>query len=170
MDSDGDSVGDIQGIPTRLDYLTWLGVDAICILPFYPSPMADFGYDISDVCDVDRLCPKPDFYLWRDGKPGGGPPNKLVERVRWTCLDLGHQHGAVLLPFISWRAARPQLRNHEVRGAMLTVLAFWLDRGVDGFRVDAIHRVIKDDQYRDNPPNPDYRPTSRHMNLSSVTT
>jgi alpha-glucosidase len=201
-DSDSDGIGDLEGIRARLDYLTWLGVDAIWISPFYPSPMADFGYDVSNFRDVDpmfgtldsfdalvrdaharglrvildyvpnhtsdrhpwfvearrsRDSPKRDFYLWRDGKPGGGPPNNWLSEFggpAWT-WDAGTQQYYCH----SYLAAQPDLnwRNPEVRAEMLDVLAFWLDRGVDGFRVDAIHHIIKDDQFRDNPSNPDYR-------------
>jgi alpha-glucosidase len=210
-DSDGDGVGDLEGIRARLDYLNWLGVDAIWISPFYPSPMADFGYDVSEFCDVDPLFgtlasfdalvrdaharglrvivdyvpnhtsdrhpwfveargsrdnSKRDFYLWRDGNPGGGPPNNWLSEFggpAWT-WDAGTKQYYCH----SYLAAQPDLnwRNPEVRAEMLDVLAFWLDRGVDGFRIDAIHHVIKDHQYRDNPPNPDYLPgQSPHQSL-----
>jgi alpha-glucosidase len=201
MDSNGDGIGDLPGIESRLDHLTWLGVDAIWISPMYPSPMADFGYDVSDYCDVDprfgtlsdfdrliqevhrrglklildyvpnhtsdrhpwflearrsRDSPKRDFYLWRDPAPGGGPPTNWLSEFggsawKWDAATGQYYYHAYLeqQPDLNWR-------NPEVRAAMLDVLRFWLARGVDGFRVDTIHHLIKDDQYRDNPPNPDF--------------
>jgi len=203
LDSDGDGVGDLEGIRARLDYLGWLGVDAIWISPFFPSPMADFGYDVADFCGVDPLfgtlatfdtlvrdahqrgikvildyVPNHtsdrhpwfidarssrdsryrDFYLWRDARPGGGPPTNWLSEFggpAWTWEPATGQYY-----YHAFLAAQPDLnwRNPAVRAEMMKVLAFWLDRGVDGFRVDAIHHLFKDDQYRDNPPNPDYQP------------
>jgi alpha-glucosidase len=206
MDASGDGVGDLRGITSRLDHLEWLGVDAVWISPFYPSPMADFGYDITDHTDVhpmfgtlsdfdalvaeshrrnikvildyvpnhtseahpwfvesrsSRDNPKRDWYIWRDPSPDGGPPNNWVAAFgggAWT-WDEGrgqyyyHAHLAEQ-PDLNWR-------NPEVREAMLDVLRFWLERGVDGFRVDALRHVIKDNAFRDNPPNPDHRPGDR---------
>ena len=125
QDTNGDGVGDLKGISERLDYLAWLGVDAIWISPIYPSPMADFGYDVSDYCNIDplfgslddfdrlvaeahahkikivldfvpnhtserhpwflesrasRVNPKRDWYIWRDGKPDGSPPNNWLSQ------------------------------------------------------------------------------------------
>jgi alpha-glucosidase len=211
LDSDGDGVGDLEGIRARLDYLDWLGVDAIWISPFYPSPMADFGYDVADFCDVDprfgtlatfdalvrdahardikvildyvpnhtsdrhpwflearrsRESARRDFYLWRDAAPDGRPPTNWLSEFggpawAWDAATGQYYYHAFL-------AAQPDLnwRNPAVRMEMMKVLAFWLERGVDGFRVDAIHHLFKDDQYRDNPPNPDYGPgQSPHRSL-----
>lgn len=216
LDSDGDGVGDLEGIRARLDYLTWLGVDAIWISPFYPSPMADFGYDVADFCDVDprfgtlatfdalvgdaharglkiildyvpnhtsdrhpwflearrsRQNPHRDFYLWHDPGPGGGPPTNWLSEFggpAWTWDPATGQYY-----YHAFLAAQPDLnwRNPTVRAEMMKVLAFWLDRGVDGFRVDAIHHLIKDDQLHDNPPNPDYqRGQSPHRSVLRVYT
>jgi alpha-glucosidase len=203
MDANGDGVGDLQGVLAKLDYLLWLGVDAVWLSPIYPSPMADFGYDISDYCDIhplfgtladfDRLLeechrrglklildfvpnhtsdqhpwfiearstrtnPKRDWYIWRDPAPGGGPPNNWLSNFggpAWT-LDpaTGQYYFHAFLrqqPDVNWR-------NPELREAMHNVLRFWLDRGVDGFRVDVIYHIVKDDQFRDNPRNPQYKP------------
>jgi alpha-glucosidase len=202
QDSNGDGVGDLPGILSRLDYLVALGVDAIWISPIYPSPMADFGYDVSDftavdpvfgtLADFDRLIaaahargirvvldyvanhssdqhpwfiesrssrthPKRDWYVWRDPGADGGPPNNWLSEFggrAWT-LDptTGQYYYHAYLP------QQPDLnwRNPDVREAMLAVLGFWLDRGVDGFRVDAIHHLIEDAQFRDNPLNPGWR-------------
>jgi len=202
-DSSGDGVGDLPGVLSRLDYLQWLGVDAVWLSPIYPSPMRDFGYDISDYCDVhplfgtladfdallaethrrgmklvldfvpnhtsdehpwfkesrsSRASLKRNWYIWRDPKPGGGPPNNWLSNFggpAWT-LDpaTGQYYYHAFLkeqPDLNWR-------NPEVRRAMHDVLRFWLDRGVDGFRVDVIWHVAKDEQFRDNPRNPDYKP------------
>jgi alpha-glucosidase len=192
-DADGDGVGDLRGVTSRLDHLAWLGVDAVWLSPIYRSPMKDFGYDISDHTAIDPLfgtladfdamvagaherglrvlldfvpnhtseehpwfTQSPDFYLWRDPAPGGGPPNNWLSVFggpAWT-LDpaRGQYYAHAYLreqPDLDWR-------NPDVREAMLAVLRFWLDRGVDGFRVDALRQVLKDPQLRDNPPNPEF--------------
>ena len=203
MDSNGDGVGDLGGIRNKLDYLQWLGVDAIWISPIYPSPMADFGYDISNYTDIDpifgtlndfdalladahdrglkvlldyvpnhtsdqhpwfldsrssRDSAKRDWYIWRDPKAGGGPPNNWLSNFgggawQWDEKTGQYYYHAFLKeqPDLNWR-------NPELQGAMLKVLRFWLDRGVDGFRVDVMHHLAKDTAFRDNPPNPEWRP------------
>jgi len=203
QDSNGDGTGDLRGIISRLDHFTWLGVDAIWISPVYPSPMTDFGYDVSDYCDIDPLFgtladmdelivqaharklkvildyvpnhtsdhhpwfvesrrsrnnPKRDWYLWRDASPDGGPPNNWLSNFGgpgWTWDQASGQYY-----YHSFLPSQPDLnwRNPEVRAAMFEVLRFWLRRGVDGFRVDVMWMMIKDDQFRDNPPNPEYQP------------
>ncbi|WP_217913999.1 alpha-amylase family glycosyl hydrolase [Miltoncostaea marina] len=191
-DASGDGVGDLAGVIARLDHLRGapgaLGVDAIWLSPFYPSPMADFGYDVADYTDVDPLfgtladvdrlvaeCharglrvivdwvpnhssdrhpwfvasrssrsdPKRDWYVWRDGRPGGRPPNdwrSSFDRVgaAWT---LDEATGQWYLH--KFTAEQPDLNwaNPEVEAAMLDTLRFWLDRGVDGFRIDVAHEV-----------------------------
>ena len=203
QDSNGDGVGDLPGVLSRLDHLAALGVDAVWISPIYPSPMADFGYDVSDYTgiapvfgsleDFDRLVaaaharglrvildyvpnhssdrhpwfiesrsspanPKRDWYVWRDPAPDGGPPNNWLSEFggpAWTFdATTGQYYYHAYLP------EQPDLnwRNPELRAAMLDVLRFWFDRGVDGFRVDAIHHLIEDAAFRDNPPNPDWKP------------
>ena len=202
-DANGDGVGDLRGIIEKLDYLAWLGVDAIWISPIFRSPMLDFGYDVADYTDIDplfgdlatfdelireaharelrvlldyvpnhtsdqhawfvasrssRVDPKRDWYVWRD-RPNnwlslfGGPA--------WTYDE--HTGQYYLHTFLK---EQPDLdwRNPEVRTAMLDVLRFWLDRGVDGFRIDAAHLVMKDPELRDNPPNPDPAPLA-HRSL-----
>ncbi len=206
QDTNGDGVGDLNGIRDRLDYLKWLGVDAVWISPVFRSPMADFGYDVSDYCDIDPLfgtladCdaliaaaherglkvifdfvpnhssdqhpwfiesrssrdnPKRDWYIWRDGKGDGSPPNNWISHFggpMWTRDERTGQfylHGFLPeQPDLNWR-------NPDVRKAMLDVLRFWLDRGIDGFRVDVIWAIIKDETLRDNPPNPEWKPPGR---------
>lgn len=198
-DADGDGVGDLRGIIDHLDHLVWLGVDAVWLSPFFRSPMADFGYDVSDFCDVDplfgtladfdalveaahardlkviidwvpnhtsdqhpwfvesrqdRTNPKRDWYVWRDPKPDGGPPNNWVATFRpdqpaWTFDDTTGQWYLHL-----FLAEQPDLDwgNPEVVAAMHETLRFWLDRGVDGFRADVIHAIGKDPALPDNPP------------------
>jgi alpha-glucosidase len=216
-DSNGDGKGDLDGIKSRLAYLNWLGVDAIWISPFYPSPLADFGYDVSDYCDVDptfgtldqfdallaeaharrlrvildfipnhtsdqhpwfiearssRQSPKRDWYLWHDPAPDGGPPNNWLSEFGGPAWHLDEGTGQYYMH--SFLKEQPDLnwRHADVRSAMLGVLRFWLDRGVDGFRVDAIHHLFKDELWRDNPPNPAYRPgmPPRRQHLRQYTT
>lgn len=202
-DSNGDGVGDLPGILDKLGYLEWLGVDAIWISPMYPSPMADFGYDVSDYTDVhplfgtlhdfDRLLAaahqrgikvildlvpnhtseqhpwflesrasrnnaKREWYLWRDPAPDGGPPNNWLSTFGGSAWEWDARTGQYY--YHAYLKEQPDLnwRNPEVRAAMHQVMRFWLDRGVDGFRVDVIWHLIKDDEFRPNPPNPDYRP------------
>ena len=203
MDSDGDGVGDLPGVLARLDHLTWLGVDALWLSPVYPSPMADFGYDVSDYTgvdplfgtldDLDRLVaaahrrglrvlldwvpnhtsdqhpwfqasrasrddPKRDWYVWRDPRPGGGPPSNWLDyggRSAWRWDERTGQYY-----YRVFTDAQPELnwRNPRVQEAMFETLRFWLRRGIDGFRIDVLSLLVEDDRLRDNPPNPDYRP------------
>ena len=201
VDSDGDGYGDIDGIISRLDYLNeTLGVDAIWLSPFFKSPMADWGYDVSDHTAVDPLFgdlesverlidevhdrgmkiifdyvmnhtsiehewfiesrssrddAKRDWYVWRDAKPDGSPPNNWVSVFggpAWTLDEATGQYyrHTYLMeqPDLNWR-------NPDLVEAMMDVARFWLDRGVDGFRVDAAHQMMKDPLERDNPPTPD---------------
>jgi alpha-glucosidase len=196
-DSDGDGIGDLRGVEAHVDYLNDLGVVALWLSPIFPSPMADFGYDVSDYCDIDpvfgsladldalvaachargirvvldwvlnhtsdrhpwfvasrssRDDPRRDWYVWRDGAPGGGPPNNWTSAFAsvgraWTFdAPTGQWYLHSFLP------EQPDLNwdNPQVEAAMHDVLRFWLDRGIDGFRLDAVHRLAKDPQLRDN--------------------
>ena len=201
QDSNGDGVGDLPGITSRLDYLRWLGVEAIWISPIYPSPMADFGYDVSDYTgihpifgsmeDFDRLVseaharnlkviidlvpnhssdqhpwflesrasrdnPRRDWYIWEDPAPDGGPPNNWLAVFGGSAWEWDEATGQYY--YHAFLKEQPDLnwRNPEVQGAMLEVMRFWLDKGVDGFRVDVMWHLIKDSKLRDNPPNPEY--------------
>ena len=201
QDSDGDGIGDLRGIVQRLDHLA-LGVDAVWISPVYPSPMADFGYDVADHCDIDpvfgtladfdrllaeahgrglkvildfvpnhtsdrhpwfresrasRDSARRDWYVWRDPAPGGGPPSNWLSEFGGPAWTLDEATGQYF--YHAYLPQQPDLnwRNPEVVEAMLDVLRFWFRRGVDGFRVDAIHHLIEDAELRDNPPNPDWR-------------
>ncbi|HEY6958191.1 MAG TPA: alpha-amylase family glycosyl hydrolase [Candidatus Limnocylindria bacterium] len=202
QDSNGDGIGDLPGITARLDHLNGredsLGIDAIWLSPFYRSPMADFGYDVSDYRDVDptfgtladfdrllseahrrgirvivdlvpnhtsdqhpwfsearasRANAKRDWYVWADPNRRGGPPNNWIaifgeRRSAWT-LDpaTGQYYMHHFLP------EQPDLNwwNEDVRRAIDDVMRFWLDRGVDGFRVDVAHGLVKDELLRNNP-------------------
>lgn len=207
-DSNADGIGDLVGIERGLDYLQSLGVDAIWISPIFPSPMADFGYDVSDyrgidpifgtLADFDRLIAhahgrglkvlldfvpnhtsdrhpwftesrssrgsaKRDWYIWRDPNPDGSPPNNWMSNFggsawQWDATTGQYYYHAFLAeqPDLNWR-------NPELRAAMYDVLRFWMRRGVDGFRVDVLWHLAKDDQLRDNPPNPDWRPGDRDI-------
>ncbi|HET8656091.1 MAG TPA: alpha-amylase family glycosyl hydrolase [Longimicrobiaceae bacterium] len=206
MDSNGDGVGDLPGITRKLDYVRWLGVDAIWLSPISPSPMADFGYDISDytgvhplfgtLADFDELLreaharglrvildfvpnhtssehpwflesrssresPKRDWYIWRDPAPGGAPPNNWQSNFGGSAWEYDERTGQYY--YHAFLKEQPDLnwRDPEVQDAMLDVLRFWLDRGVDGFRVDVIWHLIKDELFRDNPPNPTWTPDQR---------
>jgi alpha-glucosidase len=195
-DSDGDGIGDLEGLRARLDHLQWLGIDAIWICPFYRSPMTDFGYDVSDYCDVDPLfgtledfdrvvseahergirvivdwvpnhtsdqhpwfvearssrdSRKRDWYLWVDGNPGVKPNNwkAAFGGDTWTWDDATGQWYLHLFlptqPDVNWR-------NPELAAAMHETLRFWLDRGVDGFRIDVVQGLTKDMSWPDDPP------------------
>ncbi len=211
QDTNGDGIGDLEGIRLRLDHLVSLKVDAIWISPIFASPMADFGYDVSDhraidpifgtMEDFDRLLdeahrkglkvildyvpnhtsdkhpwflesrasrqnPKRDWYVWRDPRADGGPPSNWTSEFggpAWTFDEVTGQ-----FYFHAYLPQQPDLnwRNPEVVAAMLDVLRFWFDRGVDGFRVDAIHRLFEDEELRDDPVNPDWHeglPPSRQL-------
>ena len=215
-DTTGNGIGDLQGIIEKLDYLNdgstglttsgtqaSLGVDAIWLSPIYPSPLADFGYDVANYCDVhplfgdlatfDQLVakahrrdikvildyvpnhtsdqhpwfiesrsnrdnPKCDWYIWRDPKSDGSPPNNWGSYFggpAWTFDEARGQY--YLHQFVK---EQPELnwRNSDMRAVMMDILRFWLERGVDGFRMDVVGLLIKDAELRDNPPNPNADP------------
>ncbi len=217
MDSNGDGIGDLRGIADRLDYLAWLGVDGLWLSPIFPSPMADFGYDVANYVSVDPMFgtlanfdhllaeaharnirivldlvpnhtsnqhpwflesrssrdnPKRDWYIWRDAKPDGSPPNNWLAYFggkSWTWDETTQQYY-----LHSFLPEQPDLNWHnpEVRQAVFDSIRFWLDRGVDGFRVDVIDRMIKDEALRDNPPDPNWvegrdNPAHRFLRLYS---
>lgn len=206
-DSNGDGVGDLPGITARLDHVAALGVDGIWLSPFFTSPMADYGYDVSDYCDVDpvfgtladfrallarahalglkviidqvyahcsdehpwftesrasRDNPRADWFVWADAKPDGSPPSN------WQSVFYG--------PAWTWDARRGQyymhnflpeqpqlnLHNEAVQQALLDVAKFWLDMGVDGFRLDALQCAFYNASLADNPPSGMKHPTRPH--------
>jgi alpha-glucosidase len=200
QDSNGDGIGDLNGITQRLDYLQALGVDAIWISPMYPSPQVDFGYDISDYENVDpqygtlkdfdrlvaeaqkrnirvvldmvlnhtsdkhkwfiesassRTNAKRDWYVWNDGKPG--PNGKPVPPNNWVSLFGGsaweYMPQTKSFYYHKFYKQQPDLnwRNPAVEKAMFGTMQFWLDRGVAGYRLDAIPTLFEDPQLRDEP-------------------
>ena len=199
-DTQGTGVGDLRGIIEKLDHLAGrpdsLGVTAIWISPIYVSPMADFGYDVADYCDVDPIFgniqdikdllteaharqikvlldfvpnhssdqhpwfaaskvdlvnEKRDWYIWRDAKADGSPPNNWLSVFGGSAWELSEQTNQYYLH--SFLAEQPDLNweNPEVREAMKSAMRFWLDLGVDGFRVDAVDWISKDPALRDDP-------------------
>lgn len=195
-DSNGDGVGDLEGVCQRLDYLKWLGVDAVWLAPFYPSPMADFGYDVADYCDVDRLFgslsdfdrllaeahqrdlkviidwvpnhtsdqhpwftesrssrgnPKRDWYIWRDGSPDRPPNNWIAAFTREPAWTWDERTQAWYLHLFLPQQPDLNWANPEVVEAMHGVLRFWLDRDVDGFRIDVVHAIGKEPALPDIP-------------------
>jgi alpha-glucosidase len=202
QDTNGDGVGDLKGILKRLDYLKWLGIRAIWVSPIFPSPMADFGYDISDytgiwpafgtMADFDELLkqvhaadmklildlvpnhtsdehpwflesrssrdnPKRNWYIWKDARPDGCPPNNWLSVFGGSAWEWDEKTGQFY--YHAFLVKQPDLnwRNPEVEQAMFDIMRFWLDKGVDGFRIDAMWHLIKDSQWRDNPRNPEYK-------------
>jgi alpha-glucosidase len=187
-DADGDGLGDLPGITSRLGHLAELGADAVWLSPFYPSPQADAGYDVADYRDVDQVfgsledfdalvahahelglrvivdlvpnhtsdahewfraalaagpgTPERDRYVFRDGKADGSPPNdwaSVFGGSAWTEVEDGQWYlhlFDVRQPDLNWD-------NPQVRSEFADVLRFWLDRGVDGFRVDVAHGLVK---------------------------
>jgi alpha-glucosidase len=198
-DGNGDGLGDLAGVAERLDYVASLGVDAVWVAPFFRSPLQDFGYDVSDQCDVDpvfgtlaefdrlvarahalglkviidqvwghtsiahnwfdtsrrgRKNDRADWYVLADPQPDGTPPNNWLSVFggpAWSWEPRRRQY--YLHHFL---AAQPtlNLRNPAVVEALLDAARFWLARGVDGFRLDAVDFLLHDRQLRDNPPRP----------------
>jgi glycosidase len=202
QDTDGDGVGDLEGVEQRLDYFAWLGVDVIWLSPIYPSPLADFGYDVSDHCDIDpglgaledfdrliaaaharglrlildfvpnhtsdrhpwflesrasRASHKRDWFIWRDPAPDGGPPNNWRSNFGGSSWQWDATTGQYYLHAFLKQQPDLNWRNPQVREAMFDVLRFWLERGVDGFRIDVLWHIVKAESLADNPPNPAWR-------------
>ncbi len=203
QDRNNDGIGDLQGIKEKLGYLKWLGVDAIWLSPIYPSPMADFGYDISDYTNIDPIFgtlkdfdkllekthqegmklimdlvpnhtsdmhpwfleskssrdnPKRDWYIWKDPSKNGGPPNNWLSMFGGEAWEFDETTGQYY--YHAFHKKQPDLnwRNPKVQEAMFDIMEFWFKKGIDGFRIDVLWHIIKDKQFRNNPPNPDYRP------------
>ena len=197
LDTDGDGVGDLPGITAKLDYIAGLGVDIVWLSPFFTSPMKDFGYDISDYCDVDPLFgnladfdaliakahgvglkimidqvmshtadahpwfvesrsnrdnPKADWYVWADPLADGNPPNNWLSVFGGSAWQWDTRRKQYYMH--NFLVSQPQLNFHNpaVQGAHLDALRFWLERGVDGVRMDACVFHFHDRQLRSNPP------------------
>lgn len=216
-DANGDGIGDLAGIAAHLDYVAGLGVDGIWLCPFFPSPMRDFGYDVSDYRDVDPLFgtlknfdvlvararalglkviidqvwshtaqehpwfeesrqdrdnPKADWYVWADAKADGSPPSNWQSWMggsTWTWEPRRQQY--YLHNFLP---QMPDLNFHcmAVQDAILDVARFWLDRGVDGFRLDTANYYCHDPALTDNPPQPPERrgdkPAAMQQHLHNI--
>ncbi len=212
QDTNGDGIGDLKGITERLPYLAALGIDAIWITPFSPSPQVDFGYDVSDYENVDpqfgtlaefdklvaeahkrkiriimdlvlnhtsdqseffkqsrssRESPYRDWYIWRDGKDGG-PPNNWSSEFGPTAWTLDQKTGQYYYHYFYTQQPDLNWRNPEVEKRMFDSVRFWLKRGVDGFRLDAINWLFEDPEWRDNPVLPEFRRGSKTEHQQEV--
>ena len=192
MDSNGDGIGDLPGITGRLPHIAELGADAIWISPFFKSPMKDFGYDVSDYCDVDPIFgtledfdaviarshelglkvlidqvyshtsdehdwfsesrssrdnAKADWYVWADAKPDGSPPSNWQSVFGGPAWTWDARRGQYYLH--NFLSSQPQLNlhNREAQQAVLDVMRFWLERGVDGFRIDALNFAMRSEEH-----------------------
>lgn len=224
-DSNGDGIGDIKGITERLPYIASLGVDAIWLSPFFTSPMADMGYDVSDYCDVDPMFgtlqdfdemmeqahalglkviidqvishssdqhpwfvqsrssrdnDRADWYIWADAKPDGTAPNNWMSIFggpAWEWDGVRKQYY-----MHNFLASQPDLNFHNpaVQQAVLDAARFWLERGVDGFRLDTVNYYFHSASLKDNPPHeadsnaagldaPDVNPYGMQMHLYDKT-
>ena len=198
-DSNGDGIGDLPGITASLDYVASLGVDAIWLSPFFTSPMKDYGYDVSDYCDVDptfgtlqdfdRLLQKAhglglkiiidqvfshtsdqhpwfressrdrgnaraDWYVWADPKVDGSPPTNWQSVFGGPAWTWNARRGQYYLHNFLTEQPDLNVHNPQVQEALLKCARFWFDRGVDGFRLDAVNFTLHDPLLRDNPPAP----------------
>ncbi|GAA0779365.1 alpha-glucosidase [Roseibium denhamense] len=196
-DTNGDGIGDLNGITERMDYIASLGVDAIWLSPFFTSPMDDFGYDVSDYEDVDPMFgtladfdrmteaaharglkvmidlvishtsdqhpwfkesrssadnPKADWYVWADAKPDGTPPTNWLSIFGGPAWEWDSRRCQYYMH--NFLTSQPDLNFHnkEVQDAVLSAARFWLERGVDGFRLDTVNFYFHDQKLRDNPP------------------
>ena len=186
-DSNGDGIGDLRGVISRLDYLTELGIDVIWICPIYQSPNADNGYDISDyqaimdefgtMADFDQLLdevhkrgmklimdlvinhtsdehpwflesktsvnsPKRDWYIWMDGTPGV-PPNNWESIFSGSAWEYDEESEQYYLHVFAKKQPDLNWENREMREAVYDMVNWWLDKGIDGFRIDAISHIKK---------------------------
>jgi alpha-glucosidase len=210
-DSNGDGIGDLPGITAQLDYVAKLGVDGIWLSPFFKSPMKDFGYDVSDYCDVDPIfgtladlkalvmrahalglkvmidqvlshCadqhpwfmesrtsadnPKADWYVWADAKDDGNPPNNWLSIFGGSAWQWDTRRQQYYLH--NFLSSQPDLNFHnlQVQDALLETVKFWLDLGVDGYRLDTANFYFHDKQLRNNPPRG--RPNGEDPAVSAV--
>lgn len=215
MDSNGDGIGDLKGIISKLDYLKDLGIDVIWVSPFYKSPNDDCGYDISDYCDImnefgtmddfDRLLdevhkrgmkliadlvinhtsdehpwfiesrsslnnPKRDWYIWRDGV-NGAEPNNWESIFSGSAWEFDPETDQYYMHIFSRKQPDLNWENEEVRQALYDMVNWWLDKGIDGFRVDAISHIKKEEGLKDMP-NPEglkyVSSFDKHMNVEGI--
>ena len=196
QDSNGDGIGDLPGITQRLDHIAALGADGIWISPFFKSPMKDFGYDVSDYCDVDPMFgrlddfkallarahelglkvmidmvlshssdqhpwfqesrsshdnPRADWYVWADAQHDGTPPNNWLSIFGGSAWQWDTRRCQYYLH--NFLSSQPDLNFHnpQVQQALLDTVKFWLDMGVDGYRLDTANFYFHDAQLRNNP-------------------
>ena len=196
LDSTGNGIGDLQGITSKLDYVSDLGVDAIWLSPFFMSPMKDMGYDVSNYTDIDPLfgnlddfdslieaahklglkviidqvlshssdqmpffqnsrtsqtSKKADWYVWANPKPDGSPPNNWLSMFGGSAWEWEPMRDQYYLH--NFLISQPDFNFHnlEVQNWLLNSSKFWLDRDVDGFRLDTVNYYFHDQQLRDNP-------------------
>jgi alpha-glucosidase len=206
-DSNGDGLGDLPGIISRLDYLADLGIDAIWLSPIYPSPDKDFGYDVSDYCNIDprygtladfdhlvveaharglhlimdmvlnhtsdqhewfqesrssRNNPKRDWYIWRD------QPNNWQASFGGKAWEYDQRTGQYYLHLFTKEQPDVNWRNPAVRQAQLEAFRFWMERGVDGFRLDVFNAYFKHSDLPDNPPKFGLRGFDRQKHIYDI--
>jgi alpha-glucosidase len=212
-DSNGDGIGDLRGIISKLDYVAALGVDGIWLSPFFPSPQRDFGYDVCDHCAVDpmfgtmaefdalisrahalglkviidqvwshtalehpwfqesrlsRTNPKADWFVWADPLPDGSCPTNWQSWMGGGTWTWEPRRGQYYLH--NFLPQMPDLNFHcsEVQEAILAVGRFWLDRGVDGFRLDTVNYYFHDKALRNNPPKLGDTPATMQRHIYNV--
>jgi alpha-glucosidase len=218
QDSNGDGIGDIKGITSRLQHIAGLGVDAIWLSPIFTSPMADMGYDVADYTGIDptfgtmddfdemvakahalglkviidqvlshssnrhpffaqsrmsRDNAKADWYVWADPRPDGTAPNNwqaIFGGIAWEWEPRRHQYY-----FHNFLREQPDFNFHSpaVQDYLLGTMRFWLERGVDGFRLDTVNFYFHDKLLRDDAADfrvkakPDFRPYDMQYHLFS---
>ena len=210
-DSNGDGIGDLAGITQRLDYVAQLGVDGIWLSPFFKSPMKDFGYDVSDYCDIDPMFgdmedfrklvarahglglkvmidqvlshssdqhpwfvesrssldnPKADWYIWADALIDGTPPNNWLSIFGGSAWQWDTRRCQYYMH--NFLTSQPDLNFHntDVQAALLDTVKFWLDLGVDGYRLDTVNFYFHDQALRNNPGRG--KPTSEDPAVNAV--
>ncbi|MGH8946712.1 MAG: alpha-amylase family glycosyl hydrolase, partial [Acidimicrobiia bacterium] len=200
-DSDGDGIGDLPGVESKLEHLESLGVDAIWLTPFYPSPQADFGYDVADYTDVDpsygtledfdRLIAAAhgrgmrlvvdvvpnhtssqhpwfaaaaengpgsrywDYYVWRPPGPEDGAPNNWLSHFGGPAWAMEPRWGMYYLHLFHPKQPDLNWENPNVHQEFKRILRFWVERGVDGFRIDVAHALYKHPSFANNPRHPE---------------
>lgn len=213
-DSNGDGVGDLQGIISKLDYIQSLNVSCVWLSPIYPSPMKDCGYDIKDYVNIDpvfgtlddfdellRGChdrglrlimdlvpnhtsdehpffiqsrdggrdgPMRDWYIWRDPSPDGGPPNNWKSFFGGSAWEFDQKSGQYYLHQFVREQPELNYRNSAVLEWLKSVIRFWLEKGVDGFRVDVIWLMLKDLEFRDEEINHEWDGKHPHEQLKRM--
>ncbi len=215
QDSNGDGIGDLNGVRQRLDHIQSLGIEAIWLSPIYPSPMHDFGYDVANYQDIhpmfgtmadfnalladvhdrgmklildfvpnhtsdehiwfkesrsSRDNPKRDWYIWSDPAPDGAPPNNWISFFGGPAWTYDEKTGQYYLHQFVKQQPELNYRHPDVLPAILDKMRFWLNKGVDGFRVDVIWLLLKDEKLRDEPINREWDGVEPHSSLRHIYT